>query len=59
MTGGAEHYCRVCGYRSDEPPWGDDGRSPSFNHCPCCGVEWGYQDLLPTAAERFRTTLAR
>jgi hypothetical protein len=56
MTEGAEHLCRVCGFWSDEPPWGDDGRSPSFEYCPCCGVEWGYQDLLPSAAERFRAT---
>jgi hypothetical protein len=36
--------CRVCGYENAEPPWGEDGLSPTFNFCPCCGVEFGYQD---------------
>ncbi len=54
MSDVADHFCRVCGYRSDEAPWGDDGRSPSFDLCPCCGVEWGYQDLVATAAEQFQ-----
>lgn len=54
MTEGAEHFCRVCGFWSDDPPWGDDGRSPTYFFCPCCGVEWGYQDCFPSAAERFR-----
>lgn len=54
MTNDAEHFCRVCGYPSDEPPWGADGRSPSYGFCPCCGVEWGYQDCSPSAAEQFR-----
>ena len=46
--------CGVCGYRATEPPWGADGRSPSFAFCPSCGVEWGYQDATPTGVERFR-----
>ena len=46
--------CRVCGYRDDEPPWGADGRTPSFASCPCCGVEWGYQDSSPAGVLRFR-----
>jgi len=46
--------CRVCGYRDDEPPWGADGRTPSFALCPCCGVEWGYQDSSQTGVARFR-----
>jgi hypothetical protein len=39
-------FCRVCGYESDSPSWGEDGRTPSFEICPCCGVEWGYEDSL-------------
>jgi hypothetical protein len=35
-------------------PWGDDGRTPLFEYCPCCGVEWGYPDATPTGARRFR-----
>jgi hypothetical protein len=36
--------CRVCGLLQPEPPWGKDGRTPSFNICDCCGVEFGYED---------------
>jgi hypothetical protein len=46
--------CRVCGYEPEDPPWGTDGRTPLFEYCPCCGVEWGYQDATPIGVERFR-----
>ena len=46
--------CRVCGLAQLEPPWGDDGRSPSFEYCDCCGAEFGYQDGNVTAARRHR-----
>jgi hypothetical protein len=46
--------CRVCGYRSDDPPWGEDGRTPLYDFCPCCGVEHGYQDSSPTGARNYR-----
>jgi hypothetical protein len=26
------------------PPWGDDGKTPNFDICPCCGTEFGYED---------------
>jgi len=50
----AAHLCRVCGYFSEDPPWGLDGCCPTYEYCPCCGVEWGNQDSLPTSADRFR-----
>jgi hypothetical protein len=46
--------CRVCGWRLERPPWGSDGRTPSFETCPCCGVEFGYQDFTPLGATRYR-----
>lgn len=27
---------------------------PSFDICPCCGVEWGYEDATPTAIMSYR-----
>lgn len=36
--------CRVCGLYIDEPPWGEDGRTPTFDICDCCGTEFGYED---------------
>jgi hypothetical protein len=50
----ANHYCRVCGLYHEQPPWGEDERTPLFIYCACCGVEFGHQDCLPIAARRFR-----
>ncbi len=36
--------CRVCGLVQPEPPWGFDGISPAEVICPCCGIEFGYED---------------
>lgn len=47
-------FCRVCGYKSDTPPWGEDGQTPLYDYCPCCGVEHGYQDATPVGARNFR-----
>ena len=34
------NFCPVCGYPlSDYNPWGDDGKTPTYDICPCCGVE--------------------
>ena len=48
------HNCRICGLYCDSPPWGDDGISPSFDYCPCCGVEFGYQDCNLKSIQVFR-----
>ena len=54
MPGDALLRCRVCGALTEEPPYGDDGRSPDFWFCPCCDVEHGYQDCQSSAAAVFR-----
>lgn len=36
-------YCRVCGLYLGYQPWGEDGRTLSYNIL-CCGVEFGYED---------------
>ena len=38
------HCCRVCGLDQGEPIWGEDGRTPTYGICSCCGVEFGYGD---------------
>jgi hypothetical protein len=48
------YRCRVCGWKLPDPPWGMDGRTPLYEYCPCCGVEFGYQDATPAGARRFR-----
>jgi hypothetical protein len=54
MLSSDAYRCRVCGLHLDDPPWGFDGRTPLYEHCPCCGVEFGYQDATPIGAKRFR-----
>ncbi len=48
------YYCRVCGLRLDEMPWGDDGKTPNFSDCPCCNTEFGYEDFTIKAIKRSR-----
>jgi len=54
MPSSEHYYCRVCGCELANPPWGDDGVSPSFEICPCCGAEFGYEDVTPAAARAHR-----
>ena len=48
------HVCRICGWPQQEPPWGNDGKTPTFDICDCCGVEFGYEDSGPDAVRRYR-----
>lgn len=47
-------FCRVCGLKQSEPPWGEDGESPTFEICDCCGVEFGYEDNTYASTLKFR-----
>lgn len=36
--------CPICGYPElERPPYNSHG-SPDFDICPCCGLEFGYDD---------------
>lgn len=36
--------CLICGYNQlTEPPYDADG-NPSYEICPCCGFEFGFDD---------------
>jgi hypothetical protein len=35
-------------------PWGPDGRTSTFDICPCCGVEWGYGDSRCSSRLKYR-----
>lgn len=48
------NVCRVCGLYLDEPPWGEDGNTPSYLICPCCGVEFGNEDYTVGATRAYR-----
>ena len=54
MRNSDAYRCRVCGVLLEDPPWGLDGRTPLYENCPCCGVEFGYQDATPQGARKFR-----
>ncbi len=48
------YICRVCGLVLEDPPWGVDGKTPLFEFCLCCGVEFGYGDWTVGAAKNWR-----
>jgi hypothetical protein len=52
-----EYVCRVCGLLQEEKTWGEDGKTPSFIICYCCGSEPGYEDCqlssIRSARERW------
>src|SRR2546421_398332 len=38
----SNNKCPACGYALGFAPW--DGESPSDEICPCCGIQFGYDD---------------
>ncbi len=49
-----ERYCRVCGLYNEDFPWGEDGKSPNYDYCFCCGVEFGNQDYTLESIRQYR-----
>jgi hypothetical protein len=52
----SKYYCRVCGLNMDESPWGEDGHTPNYEICPCCGCEFGNDDYTLDSVKRYRGT---
>ncbi len=46
--------CRVCGNVQGDLPWGQDGQTPTFEICGCCGVTFGYEDCTVEYVKRSR-----
>jgi CRISPR/Cas system-associated protein Cas10 (large subunit of type III CRISPR-Cas system) len=48
-------FCRVCGreFTIDNAPWNDD-EMPSHEICPCCGVQFGYEDDIYAGVNDYR-----
>lgn len=53
------HECRVCGCSSEEFPWGEDGKSPTYEICPCCGVQFGKEDVTLESIQKYRAEWLR
>ncbi|MBP0000045.1 MAG: hypothetical protein J7641_13790 [Cyanobacteria bacterium SID2] len=49
-----DKICRICGLLQLNPPWGIDGRTPSFEICDCCGAEFGYNDVTLQTIYQYR-----
>ncbi len=47
-------FCRICGFRQLDPPWGEDNKNPNFAICDCCGVEFGYEDCDLNTIRKYR-----
>ena len=54
MLNKENRFCRVCGFEQEDLPWGEDGNTPSFAICDCCGVEFGYEDTLLESVHTYR-----
>jgi len=48
------HFCRICGLYNDDFPWGIDGKTPSYEFCSCCGVEFGNEDYTIESVRKYR-----
>ena len=46
--------CTVCTFSLPFAPWGDSGNEATFDICPCCGTEFGYDDATPAAVAASR-----
>ena len=54
MRNDKQYRCRVCGLLCDGNQWGDDGKSPSYDICDCCGVEFGNEDCTLDGIRKYR-----
>jgi hypothetical protein len=50
-----KYVCFLCGYPDlRNNPWSEDGLSPSYDICPCCGMEYGVDDINELAFKLYR-----
>jgi len=50
-----KHYvCPTCGYdKLQYPAWDSATGTPSFDICPCCGCEFGYNDVTERSKRQY------
>lgn len=49
-----EHNCRICGLYIEDLPWGEDGVTPTYEICSCCGGEFGNDDYTMESVKKYR-----
>lgn len=50
-----KYYCTICGLALENfAPWSQDNKTPTYNICPCCGVEWGNEDYTSESCKEYR-----
>jgi hypothetical protein len=49
------HNCSVCGLYIEDAPWGEDNKTPTYEICPCCGVEFGNEDYTTKSVAAYRS----
>jgi transcription elongation factor Elf1 len=55
VPAGPGHYiCLVCGYPELTKPYGDEFH-PTYEFCPCCGYQYGYDDNVWPPIDRRNT----
>lgn len=50
----SKYYCSVCGLPLRDFAVGEDWDTPTYDICPCCGVEWGNEDYTPEVLTEYR-----
>lgn len=48
------HFCSSCGYYLGFSPWGEDGNTPDYSICSCCGIEFGNEDYTLESLKEYR-----
>jgi len=51
LSSNKKHVCPVCGYPDLNEPAYDSFGCASYNICPCCGTEFGYDDSTAAHAD--------
>ena len=49
-----KYFCKVCGLYTETDSWGEDGLTPTYEICSCCGVEFGNEDYTLDSIKEYR-----
>ena len=49
-----ERHCRICNFDNGIKGVRDKYGYPTYNICPNCGVEFGYEDSTDTSIKKYK-----